>query len=139
MNQIVGPRVFVLDALTGVAEEVPLAQACEHAGMLVTAATTAPAAWPRLAAHSLDMVAEVPIRDEWIGKGGLLGASLKGQTLKLPIRGTMSKPHVDHGAINQLVRDAVQGAGTRAIEDQLNKGLEKGLKSLDKFLPPRGK
>ena len=89
--------------------------------------------------HSLDMVAEVPIRDEWIGKGGLLGASLKGQTLKLPIRGTMSKPHVDHGAINQLVRDAVQGAGTRAIEDQLNKGLEKGLKSLDKFLPPRGK
>ena len=50
MNQIVGPRVFALDALTGVAEEVPLAQACEHAGMLVTAATTAPAAWPRLAA-----------------------------------------------------------------------------------------
>ena len=47
MNQMLGPRVFVLDLLRGVPKEVPLAQACEQAGMLATAP---PAAWPLLTA-----------------------------------------------------------------------------------------
>ena len=53
MNRMVGPRVFVLDAASGVPKEVPLAQACEQAGMLpmeARAATATPAAWPLLTA-----------------------------------------------------------------------------------------
>ena len=47
MNQMVGPRVFVLDAVSKVPKEVPLAHACDQAGMLATAE---PAAWPLLTA-----------------------------------------------------------------------------------------
>ena len=53
MNRSVGPRVFVLDALGRMPEEVPLAQACEQAGMWATATRATPAAaatWPLLTA-----------------------------------------------------------------------------------------
>ena len=52
MNQMLGPRVFVLDALGRLPEEVPLAQACEQAGMRATATATPAAAstWPLLTA-----------------------------------------------------------------------------------------
>ena len=55
MNRLVGPRVFVLDAMSGEPKELPVAQACEQAGMLATAtatatATAAPAAWPLVTA-----------------------------------------------------------------------------------------
>jgi hydroxymethylpyrimidine kinase/phosphomethylpyrimidine kinase/thiamine-phosphate diphosphorylase len=49
MNRNVGPRLFVLDTPGGVPKEVPLAHACEQAGMLATASGT-PAAWPQLTA-----------------------------------------------------------------------------------------
>lgn len=47
MNRSAGPRVFVLDAPRGVPKEVPLVQACDQACMPTT---TAPDAWPLLAA-----------------------------------------------------------------------------------------
>ena len=47
MNRMVGPRVFVLHALSGVPEEVRLAQAYVQACMPATAAA-APATWPLL-------------------------------------------------------------------------------------------
>ena len=54
MNRMMGPRVFILDAVGGVPRAVSLAQACEQAGMRATATATAtPAAaatWPRLTA-----------------------------------------------------------------------------------------
>ena len=52
-NRTSGPRVFVLDAGSNVPHEVPLAQACERAGLQATAATT-PAAWPALSAALRD-------------------------------------------------------------------------------------
>ena len=50
MNPMVGPRVFVLGALSGVPTELPLAQASEQAGLQTMAAASAPAAWPLLTA-----------------------------------------------------------------------------------------
>lgn len=47
MSRPAGPRVFVLDVPRGVPKEVPLAHACDQAGMLAPAA---PAAWPLLTA-----------------------------------------------------------------------------------------
>ena len=47
MNRSVGPRVFVLHGLREVPNEVPLAQACQQAGLL---GATAPGAWPLLTA-----------------------------------------------------------------------------------------
>jgi hydroxymethylpyrimidine kinase/phosphomethylpyrimidine kinase/thiamine-phosphate diphosphorylase len=49
MNRRSGPRLFVLEALGGVPKEVPLAHACEQAGILATATET-PVAWPQLTA-----------------------------------------------------------------------------------------
>ena len=47
MKRSVGPRVFVLHDLREAPNEVPLAQACQQAGLLVA---TAPGAWPLLTA-----------------------------------------------------------------------------------------
>ena len=50
MNRILGPRVFVLDALKAAPREMPLVNACEQAGLLATATPAAAAAWPLLTA-----------------------------------------------------------------------------------------
>ena len=68
MNRTIGPRVLMLDAASGVPSEVPLAHACEQAGMLATeatAATATPAAWPLLTAalHARGAAAVMVIAD----------------------------------------------------------------------------
>lgn len=47
--------------------------------------------------QTLNMVAEIPIRDEWVSRNRYL-ASLQGQRLQIPITGSLSKPHVDRRA-----------------------------------------
>ena len=72
--------------------------------------------------QSLSMVAEIPIEDDWIaGKSYLAG--LKGQSLSIPISGTVSKPQLDQRAIqelsSQLVKQAASGALNQAIGEKL--------------------
>lgn len=74
--------------------------------------------------QQLALEAEVPIRDEWVSQSPLL-ANLKGQTLKIPIRGTLSQPRLDERALANLTRQAVGGAVNRALENQINRGLDK--------------
>ena len=74
--------------------------------------------------QQLALEAEIPIRDEWVNQSPLL-ASLRGQTLKIPIRGTLDKPRLDERALANLTRQAVGGAVNRALENQINRGLEK--------------
>jgi hypothetical protein len=71
-------------------------------------------------------MAEVPVRDEWVAQDRYL-AALKGQTIKLPISGTLSRPQVDQRALGELSKQAIREVGTNLLQDQLQRGLERLL------------
>ena len=72
--------------------------------------------------QSLNMVAEIPIADDWIADQPYL-AGLKGQSLSIPIRGTVTKPQLDQRAIQQfstqLAKQAAGSALNKVIGDKL--------------------
>ncbi|MCA9175326.1 MAG: hypothetical protein KDB14_12655 [Planctomycetales bacterium] len=75
--------------------------------------------------ESLDLVAELPIPEKWIGDAPAL-ASLRGQSLRVPVRGTVRQPRLDQTAVRQLtqqlVRDAARGA-LNNVGGSLNQGI----------------
>lgn len=79
--------------------------------------------------QTLNMVAEIPIRDEWVSRNRYL-ASLQGQRLQIPITGSLSKPHVDRRALQNLATQAVTNSANSFIEKELTRGV-------DRFLRPR--
>ncbi len=79
--------------------------------------------------QSLSLVAEVPIRDEWLTKSRYL-ASLRGEVLQIPIRGTLSSPQLDQGALRQITQQTLTGAANQVIGDEVNKQLNRGLEKL---------
>ena len=83
--------------------------------------------------QSLDLVAEVPIRDEWL-KDEKLRMALKGQTLKIPITGSISKPRIDNGALTQFGQQMALEAGKGVIQNQIGKAMGKGQQALQKKL-----
>ena len=72
--------------------------------------------------QSLNMIAEIPIADDWIADQPYL-AGLKGQSLSIPIRGTVTKPQLDKRAIQQfstqLAKQAAGSAINKVIGDKL--------------------
>ncbi len=72
----------------------------------------------------LEMLATMPIPDDWIDKSPLL-AGMRGQSLNFPVRGTISKPQIDAQGLQQFGRQAVQSAASGLIQQQLSKGLGK--------------
>ncbi len=79
--------------------------------------------------QSLDMLAEVPIQDKWLGSEKYLDA-LRGQTLKLPVKGTLSSPDLDRREIANLSRQLIGNTAEKLIQEELQKGLQKGLQKL---------
>lgn len=74
--------------------------------------------------QTLALVAEVPVQDAWVANKRLL-ESLKGTTLQLPIRGTLSQPQVDSRTLSDLNRQIMQNAAGRVLEDELGRGLQR--------------
>lgn len=72
----------------------------------------------------LEMLATMPIPDDWIDKSPLL-AGMRGQSLNFPVNGTISKPQLDAQGLQQFGRQAVQSAASGLIQQQLNRGLGK--------------
>jgi hypothetical protein len=76
--------------------------------------------------QSVDLVAKIPIADEWI-EGNRYLAGLKGQSISVPIGGTVNKPKIDRNRVNQLsqelVRNAAQGAIGNAITEKVTPKL----------------
>lgn len=86
--------------------------------------------------QSIALVAEVPVRDEWLSRSQHL-ASLRGQTIKVPIHGTLTNPKLDQNALAQITQQTVTGAASRYIQggvnqldSELNKQLNRGLEKL---------
>ncbi|MFM8250450.1 MAG: hypothetical protein ACKOBW_02505 [Planctomycetota bacterium] len=80
--------------------------------------------------NTLDLSAEIPIRDEWVSKNRYL-ASLQGQKLRLPISGTLQAPKVDQRVLQQLTSQTITNAAGKVIENELNRGL-------DRLIRPKG-
>lgn len=80
--------------------------------------------------QSLDLVAELPIRDNWVqGKPYL--AALKGNVVRIPVQGTFSNRRFDDRALRDLNRQLIGNAAGRLLEEGLNRGLERLIR------PPR--
>jgi hypothetical protein len=78
--------------------------------------------------ETISLTLNVPIPDAWIGNQPLL-AGLKGQTLQVPITGTLTRPQMDQRAIAGLSQQLLQGAAQQAIGGELNKALDRLFKS----------
>jgi hypothetical protein len=90
--------------------------------------------------QQIALVAVVPVQDQWVSKNNYL-AALKGQTIQLPINGTLTRPQLDRTALNQLTKQTVIGAGTNLLEQQINRGtgiLDRELnRGLNKIFQPK--
>ena len=69
--------------------------------------------------QTLNMVAEIPIADDWIAGNKYL-ASLKGKSITIPVGGTVSKPVLDKRAIQSLSQDLLRQAAGSVINDKVN-------------------
>lgn len=86
----------------------------------------------------LDLIAQIPLDAKWLGSD-LRG--LAGQTMTLPIDGTLSRPSLDSAGIRRVALDlgtrAAQDAAGNYLQQQLGKGqqqLEQGInKGLEKL------
>jgi hypothetical protein len=78
--------------------------------------------------ETVSLTLQVPVQDAWIAKEPLL-AGFKGQTLQVPISGTLTQPRMDERAIASLGQQLLQGAAQQAIGGELNKALDKLFKS----------
>ena len=74
----------------------------------------------------LEMLASIPIRDEWLSKAPAL-ASLQGQSLQVPIGGTLNRPQLDTRVFSQLAVQAAQGVAQGYLQKQVDRGLNKIL------------
>ncbi len=72
----------------------------------------------------LELLATMPIPDDWIEKSPLL-VGMRGQSLNFPVSGTLSQPRLDAQGLQQFGRQAVQSAASGLIQQQLSKGLGK--------------
>jgi len=76
--------------------------------------------------RSLNLIAETPIDDDWIDDDPLL-AGLRGQTIRVPISGALSRPTLDTRATAAIARDLLKNAAVRTIEEEAVRGLRRLL------------
>lgn len=74
--------------------------------------------------QSLQMVAEIPIADDWVGTEPWL-QGLKGQSLQIPIGGTVSRPVLDTKAIQQLTMQLVQRTAANQVNNVVGEQTQK--------------
>jgi hypothetical protein len=70
----------------------------------------------------------IAIPDKWI-EGQPLLAGFKGQSLSIPIGGTLNRPQMDQRAVASLSRQLLQGAAQQAVGGELTKALDKFFKA----------
>ncbi len=77
--------------------------------------------------ETLQLTLFVPIQDDWVAREPLL-AGLKGQSLQIPITGTLSRPRMDQRAVANLSQQLIKSAAGQAIGNELNNALDKLFK-----------
>lgn len=70
---------------------------------------------------TLDYLLEIPVTEKLVGREGY--RVLEGTAIKVPIKGTLSKPGFNRGAITSAVADLTKQAAGRAIQKEVEKAL----------------
>jgi translocation and assembly module TamB len=83
----------------------------------------------------LELTAKVPILKDWVD-GTPSMASLAGQSIQIPIRGTIQKPQLDMNVFATIGRQVAESAVQGVVQKQLDKGLNKLLGPLESKLGP---
>ncbi|MFK7818616.1 MAG: hypothetical protein AB8G99_07850 [Planctomycetaceae bacterium] len=76
--------------------------------------------------QSLQLTAELSLPEKWLGSGSI-ARSLAGRPLKIPITGTLTRPRLDPGVLQNLGRNAAGGAANDLLKNNLDRGLNKLL------------
>ena len=84
--------------------------------------------------ETLAMVAEIPLQANLLGRDLALG-TMEGQTLKLPIGGTLDKPKLDRGALRQLTASILQNVTKGVLQNEVGKQLERFLPLRQQTVP----
>ncbi len=74
--------------------------------------------------ETLAIMAEVPIRDEWVTNKKYL-SSLRGTVIQIPLQGTLSKPRIDNRMLQELSGRMIGGAARGILQDEVNRGLQR--------------
>lgn len=83
--------------------------------------------------QSLDMIAEIQITDDWIAGKPLL-AGLRGRSISIPIRGTISKPLLDKNVIKHFSQNLVNNATGGLLNEKIQRERDKLLGKIGKEL-----
>lgn len=73
--------------------------------------------------QSLDMVVAFRIPEDWVGGRRFTGA-LANLEVKIPLRGTLSRPVLDQKAIQDITSGLLKNAAGGLLEDELRRGLQ---------------
>ena len=72
--------------------------------------------------QTLQMTASIPIADDWIAGEKYL-AGLQGQSLTIPIGGTVTRPQIDQSMVTKLSQDLVRQAAASAAQQAVQEKL----------------
>jgi translocation and assembly module TamB len=75
--------------------------------------------------ETLDLVIAIPILDEWVDKRPTYLGRMRGQAIRIPVQGTLSRPKINRDALTQLSSQLLESAAAGALEGGINKLLEK--------------
>jgi hypothetical protein len=79
--------------------------------------------------QSVALVAEIPVQDRWIASASWL-SGLRGQSLRVPVHGSLSQPVLDMTAMRQSTQQLIGGAAEQMLRGELQRGLQGGLNRL---------
>lgn len=79
--------------------------------------------------ETLQLAFLLPIQEKWV-RGTPALAKLAGQTLRIPVTGTLKQPQIDPSVLTELARQAAGSSIEKVIDDTVQK-------QLDRFLPRR--
>ena len=74
--------------------------------------------------QTVAIMTEMPVPPKWL-ENNPLASTLRNQTIRLPIAGTLQKPQIDRATMDQLSKQFIRNAAKNVIEDQLSKGLDR--------------
>lgn len=83
--------------------------------------------------QTIQLVAKIPVLDQWVGNNRWT-QGLKGQTLQIPISGTVSSPRVDNRGLQQMSQQLVKQAAGAAINNEVQGLIDKGNQRLENEL-----
>lgn len=74
---------------------------------------------------SLSLIAEMPVPPKWTAQTPRLATALKGQTIQLPIQGTLQQPRLDQQTMRRYTGQLLQKSAENLLQDELQRQLDR--------------